>query len=190
LKSPEKNRSRRRGECTILGIDPGSIHCGYGIVKTGGTSIRSKDRSSVSDCIYVVSGRISLPQKTLLHLRLKKMYDALVEIIRIYRPQEVIVERMFFAKSVRAALSLGHARGIALLAAAAEDITVYEYSALTVKKAVTGYGHAGKAQVQDMVSRILNIDTKKANLSEDSADALALALCHINTIQLKEALAR
>ena len=133
--------------------------------------------------MYVDSGRISLPKKTPLHLRLKELHGTLIEIIRSYNPDEAVVEKMFFSKSVRAALSLGHARGVALLAAASEDITVYEYSSLSVKKAVTGYGHAGKAQVQEMVSRILNLNQQKTMLTEDSADALALALCHANTMQ-------
>lgn len=98
---------------------------------------------------------------------------------------------MFFAKSIRAAMSLGHARGVVLLAAASEDINIYEYSALEVKKAVTGYGHAEKNQVQKMVTHILNLDsypefTTGINLSEDSADALALALCHLNTLNFHE----
>ena len=93
---------------------------------------------------------------------------------------------MFFAKSVRAALNLGQARGVALLAAASEGLDVYEYSALEVKKAVTGYGRAEKRQVLEMVKRMLNLNTHIITLTEDSADALALALCHINTTGFKK----
>lgn len=126
-----------------------------------------------------------------LYLRLKKLYDELLELIREYEPREMVVESMFFAKSVKAALGLGQARGTVLLTAATEGLIVYEYSALEVKKAVTGYGRAEKSQVQDMVMRILNLKSHPdfhswANLSEDSADALAIALCHLNTIRFKE----
>ncbi len=98
---------------------------------------------------------------------------------------------MFFAKNVKAALNLGQARGIALLAAASEGLSLYEYSALEVKKAVTGYGKAEKKQVQEMVMRILNLNScqlSAVSLTEDSADALALALCHLNNIRFKEIL--
>ena len=91
------------------------------------------------------------------------------------------LKRFFFAKSIKAALVLGQARGAALVAAASSGLPVYEYSALEVKKAIVGYGRAEKHQVQSMISKILNPKTK---LSADSADALALALCHINTMKI------
>jgi len=178
-------------EFRILGIDPGSVMCGYGLI----TTVNAQKAGRISslqtnkpNCTYIASGRITLPPKSPLHLRLKKLYDSLIDIIREYRPQEMAVESMFFAKNVRAALSLGQARGIALLAAASEDLNVYEYSALEVKKAVTGYGMAEKRQVQDMVMKILNLKSQIANLTNDSADALALALCHLNNIRFKRAL--
>ena len=126
-----------------------------------------------------------------LYLRLKKLYDELIELIREYNPGEMVVESMFFAKSVKAALGLGQARGTVLLTAATEGLRVYEYTALEVKKAVTGYGGAEKSQVQDMVMRILNLKAHPdfnsgSDLSEDSADALAIALCHLNTVRFKE----
>lgn len=138
------------------------------------------------DFIYITSGKITLPPKSPLHLRLRNLYETLIDIIKRYNPHEMVVERMFFAKSVRAALNLGHARGVALLAAASEGLDVYEYSALEVKKAVTGYGRAEKRQVLEMVKRMLNLNTHIITLTEDSADALALALCHINTTGFKK----
>lgn len=150
----------------ILGIDPGSLSCGYGIIGTDG------DR-----CDYIASGRIVLDAKSPLDVRLKEIYEGLREIIRQHRPYEAVVEKIFFAKGAKSALSLGHARGAALLAAASEGLPVHEYSALEVKKAVTGYGRAEKRQVQEMVRRILNIKTA---LSSDGADALAIALCRTN----------
>jgi crossover junction endodeoxyribonuclease RuvC len=186
-------------EFKILGIDPGSINCGYGLIKTSFPFVRDS-----STPVYIASGRIILPKKTPLYLRLKTLYDILLEIISEYRPSEMVVESMFFAKSVKAALNLGQARGIVLLAAASEGLSVYEYSSLEVKKAVTGYGKAEKRQVKDMVTRILNLNripysvvhnpyygartTEYGILSDDSADALALALCHLNNISFKEKL--
>ncbi len=160
----------------ILGIDPGSIKCGYGLI-----SLKGNDPS------YITSGTISPSPSKPLHKRLKYIFDALREIIREHRPDEIVVEKIFFAKGAKAALSLGHARGIVLLAAASEDINLHEYSALEVKKAVVGYGRAEKQQVMEMVRLILNI---REPLYPDSADALALALCHTNTIKFKEAIQR
>jgi crossover junction endodeoxyribonuclease RuvC len=169
LKNPEKSKS----EVKILGVDPGSIMCGYGLLTSNGR-----------DACYVASGRISAPASRPLHYRLRSIYESLVEIIRDHRPDDIVVEKIFFAKGAKAALSLGHARGIVLLAAATENIPLHEFSALEVKKAVVGYGRAEKRQVQEMVKLILNI---RGTLHADSADALALALCHMNTLKFREA---
>lgn len=181
----ENNQTKAQfHEVRILGIDPGSITCGYGIIET-------PKNKKTTDCIYVTSGRIVTSRKKKLHIVLKDLYDTLVDIIREYNPHEVVVEKIFFAKSARAALSLGHARGIALLAASSCGLNVYEYSALEVKKAITGYGRAEKRQVLEMVMRILFPRSRHRNqipiLTEDSSDALALALCHLNTLKFREA---
>lgn len=184
LRRQEKNKSR-----IILGIDPGSIVCGYGIIKTVQSpesrvkTLNSKLQTlnSNTDTVYVASGRIMLPSKQPLDVRLKELYANLADIIREYSPHEVAIEKVFFAKSIKAALVLGQARGAALVAAASSGLPVYEYSALEVKKAIVGYGRAEKHQVQSMISKILNLKTK---LSADSADALALALCHLNTMKI------
>jgi len=178
-------------EIRILGIDPGSIICGYGLIQTlnhhkplnkNRSAIRaSKTYMDKPDFTYITSGRITLASKSPLHLRLRNLHETLIDIIRQYNPHEMVVERMFFAKNIRAAINLGHARGIALLAAASEGLDFYEYSALEVKKAVTGYGRADKKQVLEMVKRILKFNSHIITLTEDSADALALALCHLNT---------
>jgi crossover junction endodeoxyribonuclease RuvC len=172
LNSPAKNSPSIK----ILGIDPGSIACGYGLISTEG-----------GNAVYVASGRICPPPSKPLHHRLRCIYESLAEIIADSQPDDIVVEKIFFAKGARAALSLGHARGIVLLAAAAHGVRLYECSALEVKKAVVGYGRAEKSQVQQMVRLILNI---KESLSPDSADALALALCHLNTIKFREAIRR
>jgi crossover junction endodeoxyribonuclease RuvC len=170
LSSPARNNRPLK----ILGIDPGSIACGYGLITTDGRNAE-----------YVTSGRICPPASRPLHERLKLIYESLTEVISANRPDDIVVERIFFAKSAKAALSLGHARGIVLLAAASQGVDLYECSALEVKKAVVGYGRAEKSQVQEMVRLILNV---REPLSPDSADALALALCHVNAIKFKEAI--
>ena len=160
----------------ILGIDPGSIKCGYGLIGMKG-----------KDPFYITSGTIFASASKPLQQRLKHIFESLKEIIRDSRPDDVVVEQIFFAKGAKAALSLGHARGIVLLAAASGNINLHECSALEVKKAVVGYGRAEKKQVLEMVRLILNI---REPLYADSADALALALCHANTIKFKEAIKR
>lgn len=178
MKRQEKNKSR-----IILGIDPGSIVCGYGIIKTmNSEQLRVNSKLTLAtDTVYVASGRIMLTSKQPLNVRLKELYSNLTDIIREYSPHEVAIEKVFFAKGIKAALVLGQARGAALVAAASSGLPVYEYSALEVKKAIVGYGRAEKHQVQSMVSKILNLKTK---LSADSADALALAVCHLNTMKI------
>jgi len=161
----------------VLGIDPGSQICGYGIIDE-----ENKGNTGRSCYSYIASGRIELSLSAPLHVRLGEIYAALAEIIRAYRPGQAAVERVFFAKSVKAALHLGHARGVSMLAATTEGLQVYEYSAVEVKKAVVGYGRAEKSQVQAMVKTILNL---KGSLSPDSADALALSICHLNTMKLR-----
>lgn len=177
------------GEVRILGIDPGNVNCGYGIVET------CQSPPQANGCIYITSGNILNSHRRPSHVMLRELYDALVNIIRQYGPHEVVVEKIFFARNAKAALNLGQARGIALLAAASESMDVYEYSALEVKKAITGYGRAEKRQVQEMVMRILNLklnpeSSSRADLTEDAADALALAICHINSLKLRKAINR
>ncbi len=171
----------------ILGIDPGSLFCGYGFIQTdsGRKSRRRVTGLGCGDSKYLSSGRIVLPAGKPLYIRLNDLYVSLGEVIAEYRPDEIAVERIFFAKGIKAALSLGHARGVVLLAASMSGLPLYEYSALEVKKAVVGYGRAEKSQVQKMVTEILGINR---SLSPDSADALALALCHANSKDLNNSL--
>ncbi|MBF0486805.1 MAG: crossover junction endodeoxyribonuclease RuvC [Nitrospirae bacterium] len=155
---------------TAIGIDPGSIVCGYGVLRKEGKSI-----------VYVASGEIAVPKGQPLPKRLKCVYEGLRKAIDTYSPDEAVVEKIFFASNIKAALSLGHARGVALLSASVVGIPVFEYSPLEVKKALTGYGRAEKSQVMAMIRAILNIDIA---LSPDSSDALALALTHLNMTEL------
>ncbi|TAN43043.1 MAG: crossover junction endodeoxyribonuclease RuvC [Nitrospirae bacterium] len=155
----------------ILGIDPGSIYCGYGLINVSANPYSKK-------ILYLSSGRIVMPAKDPLHERLKTLFSTLSEVFSEYKPDEIAIEKMFFAKGTKAAISMGHTRGAVLVAAALTGMPIFEYSALEVKKAVVGYGKADKNQVQCMVSQILNIRHK---LSPDSADAIALAVCHAHT---------
>ncbi len=158
----------------ILGIDPGSIRCGYGLIRLQNRGMQ-----------YITSGTISPAQSRPVHERLRYIYEAITGIIRTHDPDHIVVEKIFFAKSVRAAISLGYARAVVLLAAASEGINLQERSALEVKKSVVGYGKAEKQQVEKMVRLLLNL---KGELSPDSADALALALCYANAIKFNNAL--
>ena len=157
----------------ILGIDPGSRITGYGIIDVEGNRLR-----------HVDNGIIKTRSSDVLPLRLKVIYDGLTSILKEYSPESVAVEQVFMAKNPRAALTLGHARGTAVLAAVNLDLEVLEYSALQVKSAVVGYGHASKQQVQQMVKALLNLPEIA---QEDASDALAVAICHANSRTLKQA---
>jgi crossover junction endodeoxyribonuclease RuvC len=155
---------------TTVGIDPGSINCGWGVLEKAGSSVR-----------FVAAGTIAMPKQKPLAERLKILHEGLTGIFDRFRPDSAAVEDVFYGKNIKAAFVLGHARGVALAAAALAGVTVTEYSPTTVKKAVTGYGRAEKEQVQKMISAILGI---REALLPDSADALSVALCHINTADL------
>ncbi|MEW5248870.1 crossover junction endodeoxyribonuclease RuvC [Microbulbifer discodermiae] len=152
----------------ILGIDPGSRKTGYGLIDVG----RGKAR-------YVASGVIRIPDAALPE-RLKLIFDAVSQIADQYRPTQVAIENVFMSKSAASALKLGQARGAAIVAAAQADLEVAEYEARKVKQAVVGSGAADKLQVQHMVKTLLQLP---ASPQEDAADALAVALCHLHTIQ-------
>jgi crossover junction endodeoxyribonuclease RuvC len=152
----------------ILGIDPGTQVCGYGVIETSGADARALDYGTAR-------GRgTSLPA------RLKVIYDGLQEVMERHRPDVVAVEGVFYQKDVRAAIKIGEARGVALLAAASRGVEVVEYAPAEVKKAVTGNGNASKPQVQQMVRVILRL--REAPSPEDAADALAIAVCHFHRL--------
>lgn len=152
----------------ILGIDPGSVKTGFGLINAVGDKIE-----------YVSSGVIRLP-KAELPERLAVIYQNLSEIINLHCPQQVAIEQVFMAKNAGSALKLGQARGAAIVAAVNQQLPVSEYSARQIKQAVVGTGAAEKAQVQMMVAHILKLsDTPQ----EDAADALACALCHAHSQQ-------
>ncbi len=151
----------------ILGIDPGSRVTGYGVIE----SVGNKQA-------YVASGCIRTTDKHGLPEKLDEIFQGVSEIINEFVPRELAIERIFMAKSAESALKLGHARGVAIVAAVNQGLPVYEYEARKVKQAVAGKGSASKAQIQHMVMTLLNLPSKP---QADAADALAIAICHINT---------
>jgi crossover junction endodeoxyribonuclease RuvC len=157
----------------VLGIDPGTVTSGYGIVDEEGNSI-----------FYVEAGGIATSPKLAFPQRLKKIYNGLESVIEKHHPDVVAVENLFFAKNVQSALKLGHARGVALLAAVNLGIPVFEYTPLEIKQAVTGFGAAEKAQVQQMVKTLLSLRSLPKPL--DASDALAVAICHIHSARMRE----
>ncbi len=150
----------------VLGVDPGSKVTGYGLVE-------KKDDKMV--CID--SGHIRLPDKTPFYDRIHKIFKGMAEIMNRCRPQEMAIEDVFYAKNIKTALRLGHARGAVLIAAAECQIPIFEYTPLEIKKSVVGYGRAGKEQVRAMVQVILKL---KSQPDLDASDALATAICHLN----------
>jgi crossover junction endodeoxyribonuclease RuvC len=164
----------------IIGIDPGTICCGYGIVE-----VKSKQKTAKREPIYVTSGDIRLNRRTLLQERLKILYDSLKAIMHEHRPTHLCLEKIFYHKSIRSAFALGSTRGVAMLMAAQNNLPVFEYNPTEVKMALTGYGRAEKRQVQAMVKIILNLNSSVSSFSEDSTDALALCICHINSLTFK-----
>ncbi len=148
----------------IFGLDPGTHTTGYGIIKKQGSRL-----------IHVDNGLICAPRKAPLHERLGVIQDQLRELLDKFCPQIMSIEDVFVGKNARAALNLGHARGVALAAAAQAGINVVTFAPKLVKKTVAGTGRAEKYQVQMMVKTLLGLPEIPA---EDAADALALAICH------------
>jgi crossover junction endodeoxyribonuclease RuvC len=158
----------------VLGIDCGTEYTGYGVV-----DLLSNDRLAC-----VVCGAIKVSPRDTMPARLSRISQGLQELISEYRPDRVALEDVFYAVNVKSALKLGQVRGVAMLAAAAAGLAVAEYSPLSIKSAVVGYGRAEKQQVQQMVTRLLNLE----HIPEpaDAADALAIAICHLHTAATQE----
>lgn len=150
----------------VLGIDPGTLKLGFGVVD------REGDRLSLVEC-----GVISLSSKIPIEERLHMLYTELDGIIGRYSPDEVAIEEPFVAKNARSALAIGRAQAVAIIAAIQRQCGVYRYMPTQVKQQVTDYGGSSKEQVQQMVKIHLNIGGRR--LSSDAADALAIAICHL-----------
>lgn len=160
----------------VLGIDPGVSRCGYGAVRQEG-----------GQPIAVISGVLTTPTTQPLEQRLAELLKELRQLLCRLTPDVVVVERVLFQANARTAMSVGQASGLALAAAAEIGVPVVQYSPNEVKQAVTGWGNAGKDQVQRMVQALLDLPEKPT--PPDRADALALALCHLAAAPLARAAA-
>lgn len=149
----------------ILGIDPGSVAMGYGIIEQNGSTLR-----------YVSSGCLRLPAGELPR-RLHSIYDEITQLIGRHAPDVSAVEQVFVKLNIASAIKLGHARGAAICAIASAGLPVSEYTPAMIKQAVVGHGRAEKPQVQHMVRLLLGL---QGRLQADAADALAVAICHAN----------
>ncbi len=149
----------------VIGVDPGFGILGYGVLRISGNF-----------CEHVGHGVIETEKNTLMTTRLKILYEELNRLFDAYKPQEIAIEKLFFFRNVTTAISVGEARGVALLVAAQRGVEVFEYTPHQVKKAIAGSGKATKKDVQRMVKMFLNL--KEIPKPDDAADALAIAWCH------------
>jgi crossover junction endodeoxyribonuclease RuvC len=153
----------------VLGIDCGTEYTGYGVVELLADG-------QLRCCCW---GAIRLSPRDPLPKRLSLAFTRLCEVIEKHHPDNVAIEDVFYAVNVKSALKLGQVRGVAMLAASSSGLEVAEYAPLSIKSAVVGYGKADKHQVQQMVTRLLNLELPPD--SPDAADALAIAICHLHT---------
>jgi crossover junction endodeoxyribonuclease RuvC len=151
-------------EVIIFGVDPGTARMGYGVIVHDQTSR------------LLVHGVLETPSDTDMPERLRHLFEEVGGLLDRQRPDVVAVEQLFFARNVTTAITVGQARGVVLLAAALRDIPVREYSPSEIKHAIVGYGKADKAQIQEMVKLILELDAIPR--PDDAADAVAVAICH------------
>src|SRR5947207_14457406 len=153
----------------VLGIDCGTEYTGYGVVELGHDGV----------LICLTCGAIKLSTRDTMASRLATIFEGLGKIITEHRPDNVAIEDVFYALNVKSALKLGQVRGVAMLAASSAGLEVSEYSPLSIKSAVVGYGKAEKVQVQHMVAHLLRL--AEPPRPTDAADALAIAICHLHT---------
>jgi len=166
----------------VLGIDCGTGYTGYGVVDLLSDGRNNNNKNDRLVCI--ACGAIKVSPRDPMPTRLSRISIGLQELISQHRPDRVAIEDVFYAANVKSALKLGQVRGVAMLAAASAGIEVAEYSPLSIKSAVVGYGRAEKHQVQQMVTRLLNLD--QIPEPADAADALAIAICHLHTAATQE----
>ena len=157
----------------IIGIDPGTQVTGYGVIEAEGSLCRAIDY-----------GCIRPPASRKLTDRYLILFNALEELLEKYRPQALAVETQYVQKNVQSAIKLGMARGVAIIAAKRKGLAVFEYAPTKAKSAVVGNGRASKQQVQSMVKLLLNLAALPT--PEDAADALALAICHAQSMRFRE----
>lgn len=160
----------------VLGVDPGTITMGYGVIES------QDDEIALVDCGALVSS-----ERSPIGERLSYLYSELLEIIARHQPDVVVVEQPFFAKNARSAFAIGRAQAVALLAAAIKGIPTYEYTPTQIKQRVANYGASSKEQIQEMVK--LQLGLAEVPQPNDAADALAVAICHLREIHLSNLLA-
>lgn len=156
----------------VLGIDPGTATTGYGLVE-------EKD----GQLGLIAYGAVETPAGQPMAVRLQTIYRELRGLVHKYQPHTAAVEKLFFSRNVTTAMSVGQARGVAILALADSGVAMSEYTPLEIKQAVTGYGGAGKRQVQEMVRALLAL--AEIPRPDDAADALAVAICHLNGVRME-----
>jgi len=161
----------------VLGIDPGTVIMGYGVIES------RDDEITLIDC-----GALTSPPRSPIGERLSYFYNKLIEIISRYQPEVVAVEQPFVAKNVKSALAVGRAQAVAILAAANKKIPSYEYTPTQVKQMVANYGASSKEQMQEMVR--LQLGLPQIPEPSDAADALAVAICHLRETHLSNLLAQ
>ncbi|MDD2227820.1 MAG: crossover junction endodeoxyribonuclease RuvC [Candidatus Cloacimonetes bacterium] len=154
----------------IIGIDPGSRYCGYGLIQMEGRKVLAAGCDVID-----VSKEKTLPQRLLL------LHEQICAVLDEYKPEIAAVESMFFHKQIKSIFTLGHARGVILLALASKGIGLVEYSPREIKKSVVGNGNASKAQVRYMINQLYNL--KESPKRDDAYDALAIATCHYNRMK-------
>ena len=158
----------------VIGVDPGTATTGYGLVaENQDGSLRVVDFGAV-----VTPAGIPMPE------RLLELHSKLTDVILLHQPESGAVEKLFFQNNVTTAISVGQARGVALLALAQAGLVVAEYTPMEVKQAVAGYGGADKNQIQQMVRALLNLD--QIPTPDDAADALAVAICHLHSYRFRQ----
>jgi len=160
----------------VLGIDPGTVTMGYGVIEG------RDDDIALVDC-----GALTRPKRSPIGERLSYFYNELLEIISHCQPDAVAVEQPFMAKNVKSALAVGRAQAVAMLAAANRGIPTYEYTPAQVKQRVANYGASSKEQIQEMVR--LQLGLSQVPQPSDAADALAVAICHLREVHLESLLA-
>lgn len=152
----------------IMGIDPGVAIVGFGLIDKVGHKLTPVQYGSIQTEAHTDEG-----------IRLRQIYESMIELIERYQPEEIAVEKLFFNRNVTTAISVGQARGVILLAAIQKGLEVGEYTPLQVKQAIVGYGKAEKRQVQEMVKLFLHLS--EVPKPDDVADALAIAICHAHS---------
>lgn len=157
----------------IMGIDPGLVNTGYGIISI------QRNNPSIIDF-----GIIQPNSKEVISKRLFTIFSDVSELMELHKPDVFSIEEVFYSKNFKSALMLGHARGAAILAAAKYNLPVFEYSAKKVKQSITGNGNADKTQLQYMIKQIFKLNQLPSPL--DASDALGIALCHLNQMKLNE----